>query len=161
VLVHCPHRSQLKHSSKTQSLGYFKRTTNWYTILPLPIDPIRPFCPWLRRLVAGLSLRRLEFDPRSVYVRFVVDVAALLQVPSSRSNSVFFCQYNPTDAPNTFVYYRRCTNSTTDSVLKSQQKKGRNASTRRHETIWNGRTTFKEILYAVVLLNLTIHSHFG
>jgi len=42
---------------------------------------IRPCCPRLRWIVAGLSLRRLGFHPRSVYVIFVVDIAALLQVP--------------------------------------------------------------------------------
>ena len=45
---------------------------------------LRPQCllavPWLRRLVAGLSLRRPEFDPRSVHVKFVVDKVALRQV---------------------------------------------------------------------------------
>jgi hypothetical protein len=32
--------------------------------------------PWLRRLVAGLSLRRPGFDPGSVHVGFVVDKVA-------------------------------------------------------------------------------------
>jgi hypothetical protein len=36
--------------------------------------------PWLRRLVAGLSPRRPEFDPGSVHVGFVVDTVALGQV---------------------------------------------------------------------------------
>jgi hypothetical protein len=36
--------------------------------------------PRLRRLVAGLLLRRPWFDPRSVSVRFVVDKVALVQV---------------------------------------------------------------------------------
>jgi hypothetical protein len=36
--------------------------------------------PWLRRLVAGLPLRRLGFDPGSVHVGFVVDKVALGQV---------------------------------------------------------------------------------
>jgi hypothetical protein len=35
--------------------------------------------PWLRRLVAGLSLRRPGFDPGSVHVGFVVDKVALGQ----------------------------------------------------------------------------------
>jgi hypothetical protein len=35
--------------------------------------------PWLRRLVAGLSPRRPEFDPVSVNVGFVVDQVALGQ----------------------------------------------------------------------------------
>jgi hypothetical protein len=36
--------------------------------------------PWLRRLVAGLSLRRPGFDPGSVDVGFVVDKVALGQI---------------------------------------------------------------------------------
>jgi hypothetical protein len=35
---------------------------------------------WLRRLVAGLSPRRPEFDPESVHVGFVVDKVALGEV---------------------------------------------------------------------------------
>jgi hypothetical protein len=35
---------------------------------------------WLRRLVAGLSLRRPGFDPGSVHVGFVVDKVVLGQV---------------------------------------------------------------------------------
>jgi putative component of membrane protein insertase Oxa1/YidC/SpoIIIJ protein YidD len=36
--------------------------------------------PWLRRLVAGLPLRRPGFDPGSLHVRFAVDKVALGQV---------------------------------------------------------------------------------
>jgi hypothetical protein len=36
--------------------------------------------PWLRRLVAGLSLLRPGFDPGSVNLGFVVDKVALGQV---------------------------------------------------------------------------------
>jgi hypothetical protein len=36
--------------------------------------------PWLRRLVAGLSPRRLGFDPGSVHVGFVLDKVVLGQV---------------------------------------------------------------------------------
>jgi hypothetical protein len=36
--------------------------------------------PWLRRLVAGLPLRRPGFDPGSVHVGFVVSKVALGQV---------------------------------------------------------------------------------
>ena len=35
---------------------------------------------WLRRLVAGLSPRRPGFDPRSIYVRFVLKSVELRQV---------------------------------------------------------------------------------
>jgi hypothetical protein len=35
---------------------------------------------WLRRVVAALSPRRPGFDPRTVYVRFVVDTVALGRV---------------------------------------------------------------------------------
>ena len=36
--------------------------------------------PWLRRLVAYLSLRRPVFDPRPVYSKIVVDKVALEKV---------------------------------------------------------------------------------
>jgi hypothetical protein len=36
--------------------------------------------PWLRRLAAGLPLRRPGFDPGSAHVGFVVDKVALGQV---------------------------------------------------------------------------------
>jgi hypothetical protein len=36
--------------------------------------------PWLRRLVAGLPLRRPGFDPGLVHVGFVVDKVARVQV---------------------------------------------------------------------------------
>jgi hypothetical protein len=35
---------------------------------------------WLRRLVAGLSLRRPGFDPVSIHVGFVVDKVAVGQI---------------------------------------------------------------------------------
>ena len=48
--------------------------------------------PWLRRLVAGLSLRRPGFDPGSIHVGFVVNKVALGQVfsPSCRFSPVKF-----------------------------------------------------------------------
>jgi hypothetical protein len=42
---------------------------------------------WLRRLVAGLSRRRLGFDPESVHVGFVVDNGT--ETGFSSSTSVF------------------------------------------------------------------------
>jgi hypothetical protein len=54
--------------------------------------------PWLRRLVAGLKLRRTGLDPGSVYVGFVVDKMALGKV-FPPSTSVFPCQFNSTGAP--------------------------------------------------------------
>jgi len=36
--------------------------------------------PWLRRLVAGVSLWRPEIEPRSVHVKFVVDRMSLGRV---------------------------------------------------------------------------------
>ena len=36
--------------------------------------------PWLRVLVAGLSSRRLKFDPRALRIGFVIDKGALLHV---------------------------------------------------------------------------------
>jgi hypothetical protein len=47
--------------------------------------------PWLRRLVAGLSPRRLGFDPGSVHVGFVVHKVALGRFsPSTRFFPVNF-----------------------------------------------------------------------
>jgi hypothetical protein len=53
--------------------------------------------PWLKRLVAGLPLRRPGFDPGSVNVGFVVDKVALGQVFSELS--VCPCQFHSTGAP--------------------------------------------------------------
>jgi hypothetical protein len=53
--------------------------------------------PWLRRLVAGLSLRRPGFDPGSVHVGCVVDKVALGQV--FLRLSVFPCQFHSTGSP--------------------------------------------------------------
>jgi hypothetical protein len=46
--------------------------------------------PWLRRLVAGLSLLRPGFDPGSVHVGFVGDKVALIQVPPPPPESFGF-----------------------------------------------------------------------
>jgi hypothetical protein len=54
--------------------------------------------PWLRWLVAGLSPRRLGFDPGSVHVGCVVDKVALVQV-FLPSTSVLPCQLHPTGGP--------------------------------------------------------------
>ena len=54
--------------------------------------------PWLRRLVAGLSLRRPGFDPGSVQMGFVVDKVALEQV-FPPSTSVFPYQFHSTGTP--------------------------------------------------------------
>jgi hypothetical protein len=54
--------------------------------------------PWLRRLVADLSLRRPGFDSGSVHVGVVVDKVALGQV-FPPSTSVFPCQFHSTGAP--------------------------------------------------------------
>jgi len=48
-------------------------------IIPVTFRILTP-APWLRRLVAGLSQRTPGFDPRSVYMRFVVDKVTLGQV---------------------------------------------------------------------------------
>jgi hypothetical protein len=52
--------------------------------------------PFLRRLIAGLSPRRLGFDKASVTLRFVVDKVAL--VGCTENTSAFPCQYHSTDA---------------------------------------------------------------
>jgi hypothetical protein len=54
--------------------------------------------PWLRRLAAGLSPRRLWFDQGSVHVGFMVDKVALGQV-SPRVLRFFPRQFHSTCAP--------------------------------------------------------------
>ena len=44
---------------------------------PQPVNDVRVVVPWLRWLVAGLSSKRLGFDPRPPYVGFVVDEPTL------------------------------------------------------------------------------------
>jgi hypothetical protein len=58
--------------------------------------------PWLRKLLAGLSLRRPAFDPRQVHVGFVVDEVALSHVPLP-STSGFPSLYSSTNAPYSFT----------------------------------------------------------
>jgi hypothetical protein len=53
----------------------------------------------VRRLFAGLSPRGAEFDPRSDWVRFLVEKVAL-EKGFSLSTSVFPCHYNSTNAPS-------------------------------------------------------------
>jgi hypothetical protein len=47
---------------------------------PVSIQGSHKAVPWLRRLAAGLPLRRPVFDPGLVHVGFVVDKVALGQV---------------------------------------------------------------------------------
>ena len=49
--------------------------------------------PWLRRLVAGLPLRRPDFDPRSIHVEFLEDKVAFEQ-GFSPIISAFLYQYH-------------------------------------------------------------------
>ena len=58
--------------------------------------------PWLRRLVAGLSPDRYEFNPRLIHVGFVVDNVAFGQVPLRLL--LLSCQYHPTNALYTCTY---------------------------------------------------------
>ena len=55
--------------------------------------------PRLRRLLAGPSLRRLGFSPKSVHVEFWQE--ALGQV-FSPTTSLLSCQYNPSDGPHSY-----------------------------------------------------------
>jgi hypothetical protein len=62
--------------------------------------------PWLKRLVAGLSPRRLGFDPASFDVGFMVQKVALEQF-FPPSTSVFHRQFHSTirknEKPITFI----------------------------------------------------------
>ena len=53
---------------------------------------------WFRWLVAGLSPRRIRFDPRPVHVGFMVNKVVLGRdtLPAFR---FFPCLYHPTDVP--------------------------------------------------------------
>ena len=79
----------------------------------------RGVVPWLRRLVAGLSLRISGFDPRSVHMSFVVDRVELeryklqycsvpcqyhfTNVPCQYHSTNVPCQYHSTNAPYSFL----------------------------------------------------------
>jgi hypothetical protein len=57
---------------------------------------------WLRRLVSGFSLQRLEFVPRSLQVEFVMSIVAQTLVYSE----FFPCQYYYTVALHTHTLFR-------------------------------------------------------
>jgi hypothetical protein len=57
--------------------------------------------PWFKQLFASLSQRRPGFNPRSVYVGFVVGKVALGQ---ALFTTVWFsCQYYSTNTPHSFT----------------------------------------------------------
>jgi hypothetical protein len=70
--------------------------------------------PWLRRLVAGLSPRRLGFDSGSVHVGFVVDEVAMVVLPITLCSSA----YHFTNAPYSLIYDGRYINLAFVSVVK-------------------------------------------
>jgi len=57
--------------------------------------------PWLKQLFASLSPWRPGFNPRSVYVGFVVGKVALEQALFTIVS--FSCQYYSTNAPHSFT----------------------------------------------------------
>jgi hypothetical protein len=59
---------------------------------------LEPVLPWLRRLVVGLSPRRIGFAAGSVRVGFVMEKVALGQVLQ-----LFPCQYYSITALNTYL----------------------------------------------------------
>ena len=78
--------------------------------------------PWLRRLVTGLSQRRLGFDPRPVRVGFVVEKVAQGRV-FLRVFRVFPYQYHSTNSPypssGTCCSYQKDKRAKTRSLPKS------------------------------------------
>jgi hypothetical protein len=66
------------HSVCVQTL--FQQVVQRHVNIASLTNTVNRAVPWLRRLVAGLPLRRPRFDPESVHVEFVVDKVALGQV---------------------------------------------------------------------------------
>jgi hypothetical protein len=67
--------------------------------------------PWLRRLVDGLSPRKLGFDPGPVRVGFVVEkwhldrfISQLFSIMFLSQYFSFPCQYHSTNAPYSFIH---------------------------------------------------------
>jgi len=60
--------------------------------------------PWLRHFVAGFSLWRTKFNPRTIYVGFVADRVSLWRV-SLRVLQFSPCQNHSANAPRSFVYH--------------------------------------------------------
>jgi hypothetical protein len=78
--------------------------------------------PWLRRLVAGLSPRRLGFDPGLVHVGFVVDKVALGQVfPRGR-------RFSPVNFIPPVLYYKEKKKLTIFITWLYNKPQGRGAS---------------------------------
>ena len=84
--------------------------------------------PWLRRLAAGLLLRRPSFSPRPAHLGFVENTATLGQVPSEYSGLP--CQYHATNIPHPFIHP-----STTLKNLSSWQKSLKNTLKNTHWTV--------------------------
>jgi hypothetical protein len=59
---------------------------------------------WIGQLVPDLSLQRPMFDPKPVFVGFVVHMVILGHVVSL-STFIFPCQYYPTTDPHSYCIY--------------------------------------------------------
>jgi hypothetical protein len=77
--------------------------------------------PYLRWPVAGISYQTTGFNPRSIYVRFVVGKEALRQV-SLRVFWFFSPRHRSTNVPYLCIYLRRYIISTNDchQILRSK-----------------------------------------
>jgi hypothetical protein len=107
--------------------------------------------PWLRRLVTGLSRRRLGIDPRPVHVGFVVDKVALGRI-SSQSTSVFpsvsFHQCSITH--NSFTYHWRYIILVNDSIVELNKIHGVNGKQNCH-CIASNIQQLQDVLWAALL----------
>jgi hypothetical protein len=70
--------------------------------------------PWLRQLVAGLSLWKPRFGLRPFHIVSVVDKAALVQVFFSKHCSL--CQYHSSSVPYSVIH-----SSVTDTAIESNE----------------------------------------
>jgi hypothetical protein len=71
--MHCRASASTCQNNERQTSDYFAtQATNFFSHTEA--------MPWLRRLVASLSLRRPGFDPGSVHVGFMMEKLALGQV---------------------------------------------------------------------------------
>ena len=77
----CPHSTSVSSQHCDQhSLPVCTVSHDIHSFVPASCNSRLNAVPWPRRSVAGLSMKRTWFDPKSVYVRSVVEKVALGQI---------------------------------------------------------------------------------